>query len=98
MPSNLTAAFTAIPAPANSPRWTLYTDANEVLTNSGIDAVAIITPVWTHYELARTALHEGLIRSDTDLLPPRFYLAPGLENGLRAAARAWVAERPHWRL
>jgi predicted dehydrogenase len=35
------------------------TDANEILTSPDIDAVAIITPVWTHYELARTALENG---------------------------------------
>jgi predicted dehydrogenase len=33
--------------------------ADEVLTSPGIDAVAIVTPVWTHYELARTALENG---------------------------------------
>jgi predicted dehydrogenase len=35
------------------------TDAREVLTSPDIDAVAIATPVWTHYELARTALENG---------------------------------------
>ena len=31
------------------------TDANDVLRSPEIDAVAVITPVWTHYELAKTA-------------------------------------------
>lgn len=35
------------------------TDAREVLTSPDIDAIAIVTPVWTHYELARTALENG---------------------------------------
>jgi predicted dehydrogenase len=35
------------------------TDAAEVLTSPDIDAVAIVTPVWTHYELARAALENG---------------------------------------
>ncbi|AMY12989.1 putative oxidoreductase YdgJ [Luteitalea pratensis] len=35
------------------------TDADEVLTSPDIDAVAIVTPVWTHYELARKALENG---------------------------------------
>jgi predicted dehydrogenase len=35
------------------------TDANEVLRSPDIDAVAVITPVWTHYELAKTALENG---------------------------------------
>ncbi len=34
-------------------------DATEVLASSEIDAVAIVTPVWTHYELAKTALESG---------------------------------------
>jgi predicted dehydrogenase len=34
-------------------------DANEVLTSTAIDAVAIVSPVWTHYELAKTALENG---------------------------------------
>ena len=34
-------------------------DANEVITASDVDAVAIITPVWTHYELAKKALEAG---------------------------------------
>ena len=34
-------------------------DANEVITSPDIDAVAIVTPVWTHYELAKAALENG---------------------------------------
>jgi len=34
-------------------------DPAEVLESPDIDAVAIVTPVWTHYELARTALENG---------------------------------------
>jgi predicted dehydrogenase len=34
-------------------------DPAEVLRSSDIDAVAIITPVWTHYELAKQALENG---------------------------------------
>jgi len=35
------------------------TDASEVMTSLEIDAVAIITPVWTHFELAKAALENG---------------------------------------
>src|SRR5262249_48902115 len=31
-------------------------DATEVITSPEIDAVAIVTPVWTHFELAKAAL------------------------------------------
>jgi len=34
-------------------------DAAEVMSSTEIDAVAIVTPVWTHYELAKTALENG---------------------------------------
>jgi predicted dehydrogenase len=34
-------------------------DANELLTSPQVDAVAVITPVWTHYELAKKALENG---------------------------------------
>jgi predicted dehydrogenase len=34
-------------------------EASEVLTSPEIDAVAIITPVWTHFELAKKALENG---------------------------------------
>ncbi len=34
-------------------------DAMEVITSPNIDAIAVITPVWTHYELAKAALENG---------------------------------------
>ena len=34
-------------------------DATEVLESPEIDLVAVITPVWTHYELAKAALKNG---------------------------------------
>jgi predicted dehydrogenase len=34
-------------------------DTNEVLTSPAIDAIAIVSPVWTHFELAKTALENG---------------------------------------
>ncbi len=35
------------------------TDVSEILNSPNIDAVAVITPVWTHYELAKRALENG---------------------------------------
>src|SRR5262249_39490402 len=37
----------------------LTTEFAEVLQSPSIDAVAVITPVWTHYELAHAALENG---------------------------------------
>ena len=34
-------------------------DCNDILTATDIDAIAIVTPVWTHYELAKIALENG---------------------------------------
>jgi predicted dehydrogenase len=34
-------------------------DPAQILTSPTIDAVAVITPVWTHYELAKRALENG---------------------------------------
>ncbi len=41
------------------PGLELTTDFAAVLRSPDIDAVAVVTPVWTHYELARTALENG---------------------------------------
>jgi predicted dehydrogenase len=37
----------------------LTTDFKEILSSPDIDAVAVITPVWTHFELAKAALENG---------------------------------------
>jgi predicted dehydrogenase len=34
-------------------------DANELMSSTEIDAIAVVTPVWTHYELAKAALENG---------------------------------------
>ncbi|MBB6142882.1 putative dehydrogenase [Silvibacterium bohemicum] len=34
-------------------------DVSDVITSAEIDAIAVVTPVWTHYELAKAALHNG---------------------------------------
>src|SRR5438445_2732010 len=43
----------------NHPQIYVMTDASEVMTSPEIDAVAIVTPVWTHFELAKQALENG---------------------------------------
>jgi predicted dehydrogenase len=52
-PAALARARKAYPSVCTTP------DAGEVLQSSNIDAVAIITPVWAHYELAKQALENG---------------------------------------
>ncbi len=34
-------------------------DACEAITSPDVDAVAVVTPVWTHFELAKAALEHG---------------------------------------
>jgi predicted dehydrogenase len=34
-------------------------DENDILNSADIDVVAVVTPVWTHYELAKRALENG---------------------------------------
>jgi predicted dehydrogenase len=41
------------------PGISVTSDANELMRSPDIDAVAVITPVWTHYELAKAALENG---------------------------------------
>ena len=41
------------------PGLSLTTDFADVLKSSSIDVVAVVTPVWTHYELTKAALMNG---------------------------------------
>jgi predicted dehydrogenase len=41
------------------PGLNLTTDPNEIIKSPDVDAVAVVTPVWTHYELAKAALENG---------------------------------------
>lgn len=41
------------------PGVTVGCDASDILFATDIDAVAVITPVWTHYEIAKAALENG---------------------------------------
>lgn len=34
-------------------------DASELITAKNVDAIAVVSPVWTHYELAKAALQNG---------------------------------------
>jgi predicted dehydrogenase len=41
------------------PQAKVTSDCKEVLSSPDIDVVAVVTPVWTHYELAKAALGNG---------------------------------------
>jgi predicted dehydrogenase len=46
-------------AKQNHPDVDVTNNAQEVLNSPSIDAIAVITPVWTHFELAKQALLNG---------------------------------------
>jgi predicted dehydrogenase len=41
------------------PNMRVTSDCQDLLTSPEIDAIAIVTPVWSHYELAKAALENG---------------------------------------
>jgi predicted dehydrogenase len=41
------------------PDVAVTTEASELLTSPKIDAIAVVTPVWTHFDLAKAALENG---------------------------------------
>ncbi|HKW16964.1 MAG TPA: Gfo/Idh/MocA family oxidoreductase [Terriglobales bacterium] len=41
------------------PQVDVTADPAELITSPNIDAIAVVTPVWTHYELAKAALENG---------------------------------------
>src|SRR5271154_876522 len=44
---------------AAHPGIPVHADFNELVQSPDVDAIAVITPVWTHYELAKAALENG---------------------------------------
>jgi predicted dehydrogenase len=44
---------------AANPGIPVFSDSNELIKSPEVDAIAVITPVWTHYELAKAALENG---------------------------------------
>jgi radical SAM superfamily enzyme YgiQ (UPF0313 family) len=52
--------------------------------------------IYPYTPLAETALKEGLIKADDNLLFPRYYMGKDLEGWLRETVNAWRESRPHW--
>src|SRR5271165_6446438 len=44
---------------AAHPGIPVHSDFHELVRSTDVDAIAVITPVWTHYELAKAALEHG---------------------------------------
>src|ERR1700687_2368303 len=46
-------------AQAAHPGVPVYANAQELICSPDTDAIAVITPVWTHYELSKAVLENG---------------------------------------
>jgi radical SAM superfamily enzyme YgiQ (UPF0313 family) len=58
--------------------------------------VSIGIRIYPETDLARVAVAEGLIQSESDLLCPHFYLAPGLEDWLIDTVSQRASANPNW--
>ncbi|MFO7737144.1 MAG: cobalamin-dependent protein [Desulfatiglandaceae bacterium] len=52
--------------------------------------------IYPHTDVAQTAVKEGLITPDENLLFPRFYVNKELEHWLPKTVEVWRKDRPHW--
>jgi hypothetical protein len=64
----------------------------------GLDAMKLTVGIriYPNTSLVNTALSEGMITAQDDLLFPRFYIVRGLEDWLREVVSQCMAERPNW--
>ncbi|MGE4519453.1 MAG: radical SAM protein [Desulfobacteraceae bacterium] len=70
----------------------------EFADSLSIDSMQITSGVriYPYTELARTALKEGLISPDDNLLYPKFYMVKELENLLDEILPRWCRSRSNW--
>ena len=63
-----------------------------------LDAVKLTIGIRIYPEtrVAEIAREKNLIDAEDDLLFPKFYLEPGLEDWLPPVVGKWVDQRPHW--
>jgi radical SAM superfamily enzyme YgiQ (UPF0313 family) len=52
--------------------------------------------IYPHTALAGTAVADGQISPEDDLLFPRFYVVREIEDWLHDTVKAWMQSRPHW--
>ena len=58
--------------------------------------IAIGIRIYPHTKLAKTAVQDGLITAEDDLLFPKFYIVRGLEGWLRETVAKKVREHRNW--
>jgi radical SAM superfamily enzyme YgiQ (UPF0313 family) len=52
--------------------------------------------IYPETALADTAVQEGMLAPDDDLLTPRFYVQKGIEGWLRETVQDWLTRRSNW--
>lgn len=52
--------------------------------------------IYPNTALSKTAVYEGLISPEDDLLFPKFYIVQKLEGWIRETVRQWAESRPNW--
>lgn len=52
--------------------------------------------IYPNTALSKTAVYEGLISSEDDLLFPKFYIVQKLEGWIRETVNRWTESRPNW--
>ena len=58
--------------------------------------ITIAIRIYPHTSLQQTAIKEGLVTADDNLLIPKFFIAKGLKGWLRETVKVWIETRPHW--
>jgi len=54
--------------------------------------------IYPQTDLFRTAVDEGVIERNENLIFPKFYMAHGLNDWLKTTVGDWLARRPNWRI
>ena len=64
--------------------------------NLGTLKITIGIRIYPYTALARTAVKDGIVSPDDDLLFPRFYMTEGLEDWTRKTVEEWAKDRLYW--
>ncbi len=58
--------------------------------------VSVGIRIYPDTKLAAQAVEDGVVKSEDDLLSPRFYVRPGLSETLQHMGDEWTRTRPNW--
>ena len=70
----------------------------EFADSLNLEAMKITTGIriYPYTHLAHIAIKQGIISPDDDLLFPKFFMAPDLDEWLQTTVSVWTDERPNW--